>query len=594
VRIYLNNYKDLLEAHKGKKMDKGTVLEFVSRKVLELESLLEMMLFEKCIEENDLSNVVVMVDGFDNISPKYKETVIEILQVLKQTSLGQLWVTTRPHLQEDLEDSLQKLSYTLQPFSEFEQTEFLNKFWVQCLDLEFKNEHQLESYATSLIQKLAQSISDKDKAFTGIPLQTHVLAEAFEEDFRSFYVSEKSEPELTHKLDLLGLYRRFIDRKYDIYYLEQFKTPVRIMAAEELRERSLKCIQLEHQRLALETLFTEDQVTLMQIDRHSTFSYEELSRIGIVQITHEGKPQFIHHTVAEYYVADFLINQLTKENEQHSQIQDILINEVLSGTNYQITRSFVNSLFEKFKTPKEALKLYSEKLHEQWNESEAPETVTVVTTALHTAAIEDNANIIGFLLDSLNSRDKAITLKTLMMAEDKRGQTALHMAAVGNSLHALNKMWELVGEVTPTLTHSLLLSQDKDSKTAWILAVEGSHIKVLQILWSWAKEAQINPSELKNELLFSQVSEGRTAWHVAAQMGSVELTDKLWSWAKDVLPGHDLLKNKLLLSRDKNSINAWDLAERAGSLEILGKLCSWAKELQLEPQEFRNDLLLCK
>jgi hypothetical protein len=187
-----------------------------------------------------------------------------MLQVLKQASLEQLWVTTRPHLREELEDNLQQHSNTLQPFSEVEQIEFLKKFWIPYSDLEHKDEHRLEIYATALIRKLAESVSIKDREFTGIPLQTRMLAEAFEEDFVTFYVLEKSEPELPQKLDLFRLYRRFIDRKYDIFFTEKSKSEQSNIRAERIRERDLKNIQLEHQLLALEALFTEDQVTFVQ------------------------------------------------------------------------------------------------------------------------------------------------------------------------------------------------------------------------------------------------------------------------------------------------------------------------------------------
>jgi len=197
-----------------------------------------------------------MVDGFDEISPRYKETVIDMLQVLKQTSLEQMWVTTRPHLREELEDNLQQLSYTLQPFSEVEQVEFLKKFWFQISNLEDKHQHRIEIFAKALISILAESISDKEKQFTGIPLQTRVLAEAFEEEFRSFYESEKSKPDILNKLDLLELYGRFIDRKYDIYCKEKSKAEQFNMATKEQRERDFINIQLEHQLLALQALFT--------------------------------------------------------------------------------------------------------------------------------------------------------------------------------------------------------------------------------------------------------------------------------------------------------------------------------------------------
>jgi len=135
-----------------------------------------------------------MVDGFDEICPSYKETVIEMLQVLKQNSLEQLWFTTRPHLREDLEDNLQQLSQKLQPFSEVELVELLKKLWLQHLDSEATGHDRLLIYATALNKKMAQSISDEDRKFTGIPLQNLMLAEAFKDEFMSFYLSDKSEP----------------------------------------------------------------------------------------------------------------------------------------------------------------------------------------------------------------------------------------------------------------------------------------------------------------------------------------------------------------------------------------------------------------
>ena len=98
---------------------------------------------------------------------------------------------------------------------------------------------------------MAQSISDKDRQFNSIPLQTQMLAEAFEEEFRSFYVPEKSEPEISHNLELLGLYERFIDRKYDVYYRKKSETVPGSAAADEQPESYMTCMPVLYQRLAL-------------------------------------------------------------------------------------------------------------------------------------------------------------------------------------------------------------------------------------------------------------------------------------------------------------------------------------------------------
>jgi type III secretory pathway lipoprotein EscJ len=72
VSTDLNDYTELFNAQKGKKMDKERILEFLSKKGLKLESHLEKELFRKSFEGNELSKVVVMVDGFDESVPATK------------------------------------------------------------------------------------------------------------------------------------------------------------------------------------------------------------------------------------------------------------------------------------------------------------------------------------------------------------------------------------------------------------------------------------------------------------------------------------------------------------------------------------------
>jgi hypothetical protein len=410
-------------------------------------------------------------------------------------------------LKEDLEDNLQQLSYTLQPFSEDEQVEFLKKFWSENLNLGVKKQHRLQIDAKALITKLAQSISDKDKQFTGIPLQTRMLAEVFDEKFKSFYLLEKSEPELPHKLDLLGLYRRFTDRKYDIYFGEKSKTLAGNVAVEEQRKSYLKNIHLEHQRLALEALFTDDEVTFLQIYDESTFSDEELARIGIVQRKNEGKPQFIHRTFAEYYVAELLIKQLTKKTKQ---VQEFLLNVVLLKEDCQVIRNFLDGLLKNFEPTKGALREYGEKLDGECYKKQVHAPLKFAKTGLYKAAKEGNVHIIGFLIDSLKS---------------------------GESLSAVTK---------------LLLAKDHEGKTAWHKATEGGHVEVLEKLWNWAKELQLKPEEIRNKVLLSKNMYGNTAWHTAAGRGQVEILEKLWNWAKELQLKPEEIRNEVLLSKNES------------------------------------------
>jgi hypothetical protein len=60
---------------------------------------------------------------------------------------------------------------------------------------------------------------------------------------------------------------------------------------------------------------------------------------------------------------------------------------------------------------KEVFKEYGKKLDEQWNEWKVYLNFLSFESALHRAAKEDNARIIGILLDSLTSGEHSKALK---------------------------------------------------------------------------------------------------------------------------------------------------------------------------------------
>jgi hypothetical protein len=368
VRIDLNDHTDELNGLKQEQIDKEKATEFVSEKLMKLKPGLEMELFKQCCEQKQKIRVVIMLDGFDEISPFYNEIVNDLLQALRQTAVEQLWITTRPHLRKELEDKLQQLSYTLQPFSEENQIEFLTKFWslkdwIIKMDKNEKEEkkNKLEIYANGLIKKVGQSI--RDRRFAGIPLQTRMLAEAFEKEFKIFYQSAKSMPELPFKLDLIGLYRKFMESKYDIYQEEKFQVLKTNVIATEQRERDLKIVREDHQLLALKVLFNDEQIAKFESNSQCVFSVEQLTRIGIVQVSHDGKLHFIHRTFTEYYVADCLVNCLTEGNNTSEQVLHFILKDIFLQNDYLVIRVFMDGLLSTCKPSKEVLKEYGNEIH---------------------------------------------------------------------------------------------------------------------------------------------------------------------------------------------------------------------------------------
>jgi hypothetical protein len=272
VRIDLNDHTDELQALKKQKIGKEKAIEFVSREMLKLESGFERELFKQCCEQKQKVDIVIMLDGFDEISPNYKEAVIALLQALRQTAVEQLWVTTRPHLREELEDKLQQLSYTLEPFSEENQVEFLTKFWSlkdRFTEMDSKEKEgrkvKLEIYAKHLVKKLAQSISDRDKEFTGIPLQCRMLAEALDEEVKTFYHSAESVPELPLKLNLTELNQKFMNLNYGILFEEKFKVLKTNECAKEALKQFVESMLENDQLLALKVLFSEEHWPFLKL-----------------------------------------------------------------------------------------------------------------------------------------------------------------------------------------------------------------------------------------------------------------------------------------------------------------------------------------
>jgi len=628
VRIDLNNHTDALKELQQEQVNKEKAIEFVSKKLQKLKPGLELELFKQCCEQIEKVRTVIMLDGFDEISPFYKKTVIDLLQGLRQTAVEQLWVTTRPHLRDELEDKLQQLSYTLEPFSEEDQIAFLRKFWslkdwfTQPNDKgEEKEKGKLEIYAEKLIKKLFKSISDKDRALTGIPLQTRMLAEAFDEEVKTFYQSAEPMFLLEFKLELFELYGRFIERKYDIFQEEKCIVRVDNVAAIEQRERDLKNMRKDHQLLALKVLFTEEQVALIESKCDSTFSIEQLTRIGIVQVSHGGKPQFIHRTFAEYYVADCLVNSLTEGNNISEQVLSFILKDIFQKEHYQVIRAFIDGLLSRCKITKVVLKQYGNRIHD---------LRIYYDKILHRAAFEGNSNIIGFLLDSVQAGDHTDKVNKLLVEEDEEGLTAWHIAVLFNNTQVLEKLWEcaekkltaeelknklLLAAVSVTIKsrsreawwsrkktlwswrETILLMQicieggnwPYEAGTVWQVAALLGNLEILQKLWEWAKE-KLTTEEINNTLLLGTDNEGRTAWHLAAMWSNVENLQKVWEWAKERLTTEEI-NTKFLLGTDNGGRTAWHLAAIWGNVENLQKVWDLAKEKQTT-EEIGNKLLL--
>ena len=595
IRIDLNHHTDELEILQKGTIDKEKATEFLSKKLLKLKTEFDLKLFEHCSEQKQKIRIVLMLDGFDEISPYYEKTVIDLLQTLKNMSVLDFWITTRPHLRHKLEDNLQQLSYTLEPFSRENQVEFLKKFWRQRdwftkvgNDQKGKDK-KLEIYAKKLIMKLATSIRNRDKEITGIPLQCRMLAEAFDEEVKTFCQSSDSMPDLPVRLDLLELYGLFIKSKYEIFIGDKFRIPLSNVNAKEEGEKIVKKAEDFHQGLAIQMLFPREKGTL-EIYGNSVFSKEEVtkkSRIGIVQVNEE-KSHFIHRTFAEYYVANFVVNQMTKEPNPSPKVQHFILNDVLLKEECLMIRVFIDGLLSKSK-PSIIFKQYGNRIDELCKDDVL---IQQRQTILHQAVNEGNAHIIGFLLDNLKEGKHAETLNRLLLAQNIDGRNAWHLAVKDGNKEVWQNLWKWAEEtLTPQeINNKLLLAEDNLGVTVWHWAAKEGYTQLLDRIWGWAKE-NLAGEDLRNGLLLAKLI-GKTAWHFAADMGNTQVVEKLWEWGKEILTTVEL-NSKLLLAKDESEQTIWHKAAKVGNMQLLEKLWEWAKET-LTLEQLNNELFLAK
>nr|XP_042911627.1 putative ankyrin repeat protein RF_0381 [Parasteatoda tepidariorum] len=392
VRINLNDYTEIF-ANNDFIRDKDKIIKFIMD-IAGLKTPLEQDLFNYRL--NVLGKVAILFDGFDEIVPRYKEKVVELLKALKHSKVEKIWITTRPHMKDELEDVLSVLSYSLMPLSRNDQVMFMKN--ILCNIPEFSIKENFERYANKLLDKVQWIISDKNKEFTGIPLQTKMLVEAYQEKFKTINdLFNKNESNISIKLDLMNLYRAFVVSKYKRHLLE--KKILDLTKSGPEYDLLLESIMEKYSLLALCTIFHVKDLNLFlveeELDKIKLFKkqiQEGKENSGFISHIVAAKPIFIHFSFAEYFAALFY-----SKNIKRKKVTKFFCDYVY-GKEYNLTSIFFDQMVT---IDEHTCKIYT----------------------LHIAVLNNDVEKVKQLL---SNAEKA---KHFINAADKVGRTALHLAA---------------------------------------------------------------------------------------------------------------------------------------------------------------------
>lgn len=306
-------------------------VKYLSENLLALKHNFDQTLFQELFEK---SKVYFVIDGYDEISPKFNNFILNLLRFIHDSGNFML-VTTRLHLVTDLENKLEKSAIRLEPFDKTDQINFLINFWKKK---NLKTTKNLKIQAKNLLRIFENKLNHQD--FVEIPLQLFMMAEVYEN-------LSNSEDIL---FNLYLLYENFVSKKIDIW---DKKGPLVRIESREIQKGLVNVCQM-HQNFAIVSYFGEDVaerlgIAVADVELNETNELKEMViRIGLIKKALHNSFEFIHKTYSEYFIAEYcykkyflglaakaevdFFKEIYFENDHHEGIRKF-INEKLRATN---------------------------------------------------------------------------------------------------------------------------------------------------------------------------------------------------------------------------------------------------------------------
>lgn len=354
--IDLKDHLEIFKGSKGLQLNQSeALLNFLSSNLFSLNDL-EKEIFSELFRS---SEVIFLWDGIDEISPLWKNIILVLIETIKSTNNFQ-YISTRPYYAKEIEEKFSISSHKLVPLNKHERFEYITKFiaieifglnadefWHNYKDKKIVNK-ELQDVITKS-QKILRYIenSNTQNRLISNPLLLRMIAEI--SSCKTFNVS---------RLNIYEIFDIFIREKLKRLYA---KGEIVANDFSQILTKSNTNILVMHQALALKQIFPNVNTSYLQIMGNiSKFSFEQISRLGILEIKSEEDFHFIHQTFAEFFVAQFIVGSIDKidviKNEDDSMLTAYLLSFILTAEELQVVKSFLISFL---KIEKEIPKVFS-------------------------------------------------------------------------------------------------------------------------------------------------------------------------------------------------------------------------------------------
>nr|CAD7429653.1 unnamed protein product [Timema monikensis] len=321
-----------------------------------------------------------------------------------------------------------------------------------------KDGERTNTFINNLLHLTSQYLNDKDRHFTGIPLQTLLLAEVFENDLRVY--QESKQFNFHEECDLFILYDRFVEKKWDVYLSEKKKEDTSNIGVQRDNEDLKNIFMSNHMIAALLRILSPKDLSVLKYKDLQVKGSRFIGRVeqgydhtGIILGITDGVPRFVHHTFAEYFTAKWF------------------------AMNFSENRNFVEHNF--WESSYEVVKSIFDRILA--NDSD-----------LHIAVLRNDVAAVTSLLEKGAEVD----------FRDMGGRSALHLAAVqkngediieillkhGADIHLVDEVLQWTGL---RYADKGINSKDKQGKTPLFIASEHNHLEVVKYLTEKGADVEI-------------------------------------------------------------------------------------------------------
>ncbi|KAG5666458.1 hypothetical protein PVAND_014485 [Polypedilum vanderplanki] len=283
--------------------------------ILSINEKFEIEIFKFLFENG---RVILLFDGVDEIAPYYKVPFLNLIKSIKSLTENQQWIATRPQHSKELKEIFNQKAYKLLTFNEDQAKEFIDEYFkLKGFTDDNKNIfdfiNKFGLFKNSLMLKMVADLQ--------------IIGKLSNEN-----MSETS------------LYKDFIEMKKIILHNEKGEI------ANLDRDKNSKVTIWEiHQIYALKLIFKDNKfgdnfsygnndsyVECINFDEFQLFkkwnreklkwSSEAISRYGLLYVdnwnTSEEFPDFSHKTFAEYFVAQFIFENMKEAIEDGDDLTD--------------------------------------------------------------------------------------------------------------------------------------------------------------------------------------------------------------------------------------------------------------------------------